>query len=959
MFSNCRYPYHNREREAPDNETGSGAARPSGLSLEAGTPAPYAALQLLASGQGNTVARKQYLHGMDSARQQLGNRAFMHWVGLLHAAGHGGQAQADAMQGRQDPAGSAPLQCMPKKRKQKEAAGKVTPEGQTQATPETGAPRVPGASPETPPGAVAQAGAEAAATQPQAQATETAVAGEKKKKKKSRVQVALNTLRAEGVEAFRDYLEARFDETALLDTLVERIKRAQDLAGVRDAALGAVQARLSTLDPMPELVVEGAAAAPVKTSPTVQEAAPDVAQARLRALDPMAVAGLPQASAPDPELVVEGAAITPVKTSPTVQEAAPDVAQARLRALDPMAVAGLPQASAQDPEQIAEDAVTAPVKTSPTFADMALLTSCLRGDAAKLKYQLGSGKADMNMMTPTGTLLYIAAKMNYQEVVKVLLLRPGIKVNLGHPSGATPLSAAAQYGHLEVAGMLLQHPETNPSIGISKAGSPPLAVAAHCGYEKLVKLLLSSGKTNVNLRDNKGGTALYYAAQNNWPKIVDLLIRKGADVNLSLKNRTTPLCVAAFAGYFKVAELLSQAPGVQVDKPGMDNVTPLLMACCQEHKRIVKLLLNNGADPDMAVQYGITALHIACRTGNTKIVELLLNNKADPNIVDAMGQAAIHHVCVAGHAKILKMLLDAGADVDMKAEDEYTPYQFASIAGQQEVMKLLEARSRRPAGPAAQSESLPPAYHMQGQAREERAEQTRPTTSSTALSPQTGAMSAGPTKDGVSAPETAPGSQAGVTGTSSLLEQAKREFRQDILMRLKDERIDSLDGIRLLEAVNGVADLDGLSGIYNRLAGVERKNMRTRSRPLGRKLVLTEGEAKAHEISGFILGDKANLDAGAVEAEIRHYLAPAHHKFISQAVNDMEFGRGKPTPEYPDLLHVSVGIAGVGSCCVFFHVDTGARTIRIAGIGRLRDPDTCRLDYAAAGLQGLRTMRLS
>ena len=120
-----------------------------------------------------------------------------------------------------------------------------------------------------------------------------------------------------------------------------------------------------------------------------------------------------------------------------------------------------------------------------------------------------------------------------------------------------------------------------------------------------------------------------------------------------------------------------------------------------------------------------------------------------------------------------------------------------------------------------------------------------------------------------------------------------------------------------------------------------------------------KSEAKPHEISGFILGDKANLDAEGVEAEIRRYLAPAHHKFISQAVNDMEFGRGKPTPGYPDLLHVSVGIAGVGSCCVVFHVDAGARTIRIAGIGRLLDPETCRLDYAAAGLRGLRKVRLS
>ena len=882
-----------------------------------------------------------FRESIDAGYRQLGNRAFMHWVGEMHAAGHGGQAQADAIQGRQDPAGSAPLQCMPKKRKPKEAAGKVTPEGQTEATPETGAPQVPGATAKTPPGAVAQAVAEAAATQPEAQATETAVAGEKKKKKKSRVQVALNTLRAEGVEAFKDYLEARVDETALLDTLAERVQRAQDLGGVRAAALDAVTSRLRTLDPM-------------------------------------AVAGLPQASAQDPELVVEGAAAAPVKTSRTVQDTAPDGAQARLRALDPRLVAGLPQASARGPEQVAERAVILPVKTSLTVGDVALLNSCFRNDAGTFASLLRSGSADINMMTPGGTFLYIAAVNNHNAIVKVLLSRPGIKVNLGSPSGATPLSAAAQRGCLEIAGMLLQHPDINPSTGTYEHGTPSLAIAAYHGHEKMVELLLSSGKVNINLRDKGGATALFVAVERNWPKVVKPLISKGADVNLPLRDGTTPLCFAAHSGYRKVAELLLQAPGVQVNKPGTDNATPLVMACYQEHKEIVRLLLKHGADPDMATRNGITPLHTACRARNTKIVELLLNNKADPDIVESTGVAAIHIVCVTGHTKILKMLLDAGADMDMKAHDKYTPYQIASIAGHHEVMKLLQARSRRPAGPAAQLESLPPAYHMQGQAREEQAEQTKPTTSSTALSPQTGAMSAGPTKDSVPTPETvqgggagagtdgkaqavsksggpsqtAPGSQPGVTETHSPLEQAKREFRQDILMRLENERIDPLDGIRLLEAVNGVADLDGLNGIYHRLTGIERKNVRTRSRPLGRKSAPMQGEAKAHETSGFILGDKANLDAGAAEAEIGKYLAPAHHRFISQAVNDMEFGRGKPTPGYPGLLHVSVGIAGVGSCCVFFHVDTGARTIRIAGIGRLRDPDTCRLDYAVEELGG-------
>ena len=839
-------------------------------------------LQQLAAAMQCGASPLQFMESIGAGNRQPGNRAFMHWVGALHAAGRGGGAPADTVQGRQDPGRSAPLQFMPKKRRNKEAAVELTPEGQTQATPETGAPEAPGATSGTPPGAVAQAGAEAAATGTPAQATETAVAGEKKKKKKSRVQVALNTLRAEGVEAFKDYLEAEVDDTALLDTLTGRVQRAQDLAGVSDAALDAVQARLRTLEPM--------------------------------------------------------------------------------------AVANLPQASAQGPEQVAESAVIAPVTTSPTRREIALFESCVKGDARKLESLLRFGKTDINVMSPEGTLLYIAAADSHLAVAKVLLSRPGIDVNLAALSGATPLFAAAQEGSVELARMLLQRQEINPAICTSNNWTTPLTVAAYCGRKEMVELLLSFADIKLNLRQRDGSTALFGAVQKNCPEIVELLTGKGADVNLPLSDGTTPLCVAAFEGYTKVVEHLLQVPGVNINQAGADRSTPLYYACHQGHRKIVGLLLNNGADPDMAALSGMVPLHIACTEGDTEIVELLLNGKADPNIADETGMAAIHIACVTGHTEILEMLLDSGADMELTAKDGYAPYRVASIAGQQDVMSLLEARSRHPAGQAAQLESLPPAYYMQGQALEVRAEQATPPTISTALLPaeatkdsvstsetvQGGGAGAGVETDGKAqavsksggSSQTAPGSQPGVTETRSLLEQAKLEFRQDILMRLKDERVDPLDGIRLLEAVNMVADLDALCAIYNRLAGIERKKLRGRNKPLWRKFAVIRGEAKPNEIAGYILGDKAKLDAEAVEAEIRKYLAPVHHKFVSQAVNDMEFGRGKPTRGYPGMLHASAGIAGVGSCSVFYVPDAASRGMRIVGLGHHSDHATYRLAYA-------------
>ena len=71
----------------PDSETGSGALQSCRLSREAGTTGQSAAWQTLVSGLQNGVAPVQFMHSMDVASHQLGNRAFMHWVGALQAGG--------------------------------------------------------------------------------------------------------------------------------------------------------------------------------------------------------------------------------------------------------------------------------------------------------------------------------------------------------------------------------------------------------------------------------------------------------------------------------------------------------------------------------------------------------------------------------------------------------------------------------------------------------------------------------------------------------------------------------------------------------------------------------------------------------------------------------------------------------------------------------------------------------
>ena len=877
---------------------GDGAGRPGLTSWRAASGCPdgeTTALHALAAGIRSGVSPLQFKAGIVAGNEQMGNRAFLRWVEGLQAGGQDRntlEITPPGMQGRESSLTDiAPLQLMSKRRKKKGVSVlEGTPEGVSKAMPKADAATAPEpeAKLEMPPGTRAQAGSEAELPLPWEESRETAVAVEKKKKKKSRVQVALNTLRAEGVEQFGRYIEAEIGEAELLRTLTERITRAQDLEARQEAVLRTVEERMRRLDP---------------------------------------------------------------------GHAVPVVTQATSRAQG----------------QAAEMAVVAPAKTALNFRERELLECCLNGDARKFKQLFKSRTVDANLANEKGTLLYIAVVKGYTAIVRELLSKPGIDVNLAQKNGATPLGAAAELGHVELVKLLLAAPGINPNLGTFRVGTIPLTAAAYKGHLEVVKLLLTARKTNINVRQHDGATALFIAAQKNFPGIVELLVRSGADVNLALGDGTTPLCVAVFKGSAEVVKRLFQAQDIQVDQTTCKQVTALAYATQQGHK---------------------------------DIIEFLLNKKADPDIADVDGVAPLHITCIHGYTDIARMLLNAEADLELKAGGIYTPYQIARWGGHQALADLLMAHRRNKVEQAAKSGKLSPRLRPAelapllttagagsakagGQALEDQPGRPSPAKAPaasllqadtvTAVQPDAAVTPPPVTLESGAAGSIEPVGMAQVaegpvdiseavpgTGSQSLepqspLARARKEFIREILGKLREDWLDPLDGVRLLEAVNTVTDLDGLCSIYNRLASIERKKMRTRGRSMRPHLPAMGAQAMLAGAGpcAFALGDKLDLDAKAVEGEIKRHLAQSYYQFVSQAVNDMEFGRGKLTAGYPGLLHASAGIAGVGSCSVFFYTQPEGKLIRIVGIGHHLDRGTYRLDYAAAELRGLRTIRLS
>ena len=63
-------------------------------------------------------------------------------------------------------------------------------------------------------------------------------------------------------------------------------------------------------------------------------------------------------------------------------------------------------------------------------------------------------------------------------------------------------------------------------------------------------------------------------------------------------------------------------------------------------------------------QTGVSALYWAARNGHCHTVRLLLDRGADVNIADEYGETALHWAAIHGHLDIVKMLIEHGADIN-------------------------------------------------------------------------------------------------------------------------------------------------------------------------------------------------------------------------------------------------------------------------------------------------------
>jgi ankyrin repeat protein len=342
-------------------------------------------------------------------------------------------------------------------------------------------------------------------------------------------------------------------------------------------------------------------------------------------------------------------------------------------------------------------------------------------------------KPDVNQRTADGTTpLHWAVYHDNLDLI-TRLIKAGANVKTANDYGATPMSEAAVVGNVKVLRMLLAAGADAEST--NSDGQTALMIIARTSNIEAAKLLLSK-RAKVNAREQwRGQTPLMWAAAEGQPAMTKLLIEHGAEVDArsSVNNWErqvtseprmqarpsggfTPLLYAVRKGCTECAQILLKA-GADKNLTDPDGVSPLLLATLNFNFDVAALLIERGANVNKWDTWGRSALYAAVdmntlptggradrpsldKTTSLQLIELLLNAGANPNLqlklfppyrslrddrgadtLLSVGTTPLVRAAKAGDVAAMKLLLTHGANAELPTATGVTPLMAAAGVG--------------------------------------------------------------------------------------------------------------------------------------------------------------------------------------------------------------------------------------------------------------------------------------
>ena len=371
------------------------------------------------------------------------------------------------------------------------------------------------------------------------------------------------------------------------------------------------------------------------------------------------------------------------------------------------------------------------------------------------------------------TPLHYAVSMGNSAPVD-LLIASGADVNASAYGGFSVLHAACQFGDVAMVQNLLQHGADHRRLyrgdwqwlsegvladdparlrsGMQQmlsmdswdAGISCLHLAAAVGNSELLTLLLDTG-LDPGLQTLMNGVAPLHLCTTQ-PACTKLLLEAGAQPDpvedfsgltplfgSSFENARLLLAAGANAnalnswgyGYLHTVDSSTMAQllidnGADLELAGAYGETPLMSASDRGLENVVRFLLSSGAHVNAADYLARTAmdrardndnetieslladaggmagfelhpLHYTAAEGDLVVLQLAIENGEDVNIADECGWSALHYACMAGTTACADFLLEAGADVNAADVSGATPLSRSTLTSAGLTQLLVDA----------------------------------------------------------------------------------------------------------------------------------------------------------------------------------------------------------------------------------------------------------------------------